>query len=169
MRTLESTGCAEVPLSREDAIISRRKGRTITGRKRRSSLLRIPGAAVFGFAVPAVFAGLLRLPRGVYLIPCWSGGDIGKSVRFRWLWGVGGALVAGVGIQSLITPLTGSPLPVVPGHATMHVTAVPCGSDSVIQLPPPLQNDRNRGTCRKMARSPEPDTVPCCFQKTSAA
>jgi len=45
-------------------------------------------------------------------------------------------VVAGVGIQSLITLLTGSPIPVVLGHTAMHVTAVLYGLDSVIQLPP---------------------------------
>ena len=64
-----------------------------------SYLLWVPAAAILGFAVPAVFAGLLHLPRNIYLVPYvvlistllygylrWSNINIGESVRYHWLW-----------------------------------------------------------------------------------
>jgi hypothetical protein len=45
-------------------------------------------------------------------------------------------VVVGVGIQSLLTLLTGSPIVVVLGHIAMHITAVLYGLNSVSQLPP---------------------------------
>lgn len=212
-------------------------------------LLWVPSAAILGFAVPAVFAGLLHLPRNIYLVPYvvligallysylrWSNINIGESVRYHWIWGIFGAILAGffgsrtvliqpsspppqglelgfsllwlgvvygaidalflsvlplsatwqaftalgwtkrwpgriaagalalvaslliiavyhlgypefrgsqvivvvvgVGIQSLLTLLTGSPIVVILGHIAMHITAVLYGLNSVSQLPP---------------------------------
>jgi hypothetical protein len=212
-------------------------------------LLWVPAAAFLGFVIPAVFAGLLRLPRNIYLIPYvglisallygylrWGKINIGESVRHHWIWGIVGAILAGlfasrtvlmqpsspspqglelgfsllwlgvvygaidglflsvlplsatwqaftalgwtnrwtgriaagvlalaasllviavyhlgypefrgpqvilvvvgVGIQSLLTLLTGSPIVVVLGHIAMHITAVLYGLNSVSQLPP---------------------------------
>jgi hypothetical protein len=207
----------------------------------------VPAAAGLGFIVPAVFAGLLRLPRELYLLPyvlligallygnaLWSVIDFGKSLLRHWPWGIAaGALagffgsrtvlmqpaspapgglellsslawlgvvygvvdalflsvlplstvwfglsglgwtrrwpgrvavsalaasllligvyhlgypefrglqvllvVAGVGVQSLLTLITGSPIAVVVGHVAMHITAVLYGFSSVSQLPP---------------------------------
>ncbi len=45
-------------------------------------------------------------------------------------------IIAGVGIQSLVCIITGSPLPAVLGHIAMHITAVWHGMESVAQLPP---------------------------------
>lgn len=214
-----------------------------------SYLLWVLAAAILGFAVPAVFAGLLHLPRNIYLVPYvvlisallygylrWSNINIGESVRYHWIWGIVGAILAGffgsrtvliqpsspspqglelvfsllwlglvygavdalflsvlplsatwqafaalgwtnrwagriaagvlalassllviavyhlgypefrgpqvilvvvgVGIQSLLTLLTGSPIVVVLGHIAMHITAVLYGLNSVSQLPP---------------------------------
>jgi len=65
-------------------------------------------AAVLGFLVAAVFAGLLRLPRNLYLIAYlvlvapffyafvrWSGLSIGELIRHNWVWGLVAAAVVG--------------------------------------------------------------------------
>jgi hypothetical protein len=209
----------------------------------------VPAAAILGFAVPAVFAGSLNLPRSLYLAPyvliigallysyCrWSNIDIMNSIRRHWPWGVAAGVlagffgsrtvlmqsssptpqfpelvfsivwlgivygavdalflsvlplsaawnafselgltrrwsgriaaavsalaaslvvigvyhlsypefrgpqvllvVAGVGVQSLLSLISGSPIAVVLGHIAMHVTAVFYGLNSVSQLPP---------------------------------
>jgi hypothetical protein len=66
----------------------------------------IVAAALLGFVISAVFAGLLRLPRSLYLIPyviCtgiflytyvrWSGLAIGDLLRHHWIWGLVGAVL----------------------------------------------------------------------------
>src|SRR5215208_7608045 len=66
----------------------------------------IAAAALFGFAISAIFAGALRLPRSIYLIPYvvlsglflyayvrWSGLAIGDLIRHNWIWGLVGALL----------------------------------------------------------------------------
>ncbi len=66
------------------------------------------GAAVLSFSIAAVFAGVLRLPRPIYLIPYlglvslffylytrWSAFDLGSFLRHNWYWGLLGALFAG--------------------------------------------------------------------------
>lgn len=69
----------------------------------------IVAAGVLGFAVSAFFAGLLRLPRNIFLIPYvglagsflyayvrWSGLSIGDLIRHNWLWGIVGAVLFSV-------------------------------------------------------------------------
>jgi hypothetical protein len=66
----------------------------------------IAAAALLGFTMSAVFAGILRLPRSLYLIPyvvftCaflyayvrWSGLAIGDLFRHHWIWGLVGAVL----------------------------------------------------------------------------
>jgi hypothetical protein len=71
-------------------------------------LLWIVAGGALGFAVAAVFAGLLRLPRTLFLVPYvvlvsaflygyarWSEVDIWDLVVRHWPWGVVGAAIAG--------------------------------------------------------------------------
>jgi hypothetical protein len=73
-----------------------------------SYLLWIPAAAVLGFAIAEIFAGLLQLPRSIYLIPYvalvglfsyaffrWSGLSLTELFRHNWVWGVVGAVLVG--------------------------------------------------------------------------
>ncbi len=66
------------------------------------------GAAALGLSIAALFAGVLRLPRPVYLIPYlglvslffylyirWSGFNLGRFLRHNWYWGLLGAVFAG--------------------------------------------------------------------------
>jgi hypothetical protein len=66
----------------------------------------VAAAALLGFAVSFIFAGVLRLPRNVYLIPyiafislflyafaIWSGLAMGDLIRHHWVWGLVGALL----------------------------------------------------------------------------
>ncbi len=68
-------------------------------------LLWIAAAGLLGFAIAGFFAGVLHLPRNVYLIPYvglvsaflysflrWSHISIGDLLRHKWIWGV----IAGV-------------------------------------------------------------------------
>jgi hypothetical protein len=61
----------------------------------------IVAAGVLGFAISGIFAGALRLPRNIYLIPYiglaglflyayarWSGLSIVNLLRHNWQWGV---------------------------------------------------------------------------------
>ena len=63
-------------------------------------LLWVPAAALIGFTIAEVFAGLLHLPRSIYLIPYvglvslflyaylrWSGLSITTLLRHNWVWG----------------------------------------------------------------------------------
>jgi len=63
-------------------------------------LLWVPAAALIGFTIAEVFAGLLHLPRSIYLIPYvglaslflyaylrWSGLSIIAMLRHNWVWG----------------------------------------------------------------------------------
>ncbi|HMB23913.1 MAG: hypothetical protein ACM33V_00960 [Chloroflexota bacterium] len=69
----------------------------------------IAAAALLGFLISAVFAGTLRLPRNIYLIPYvgfaslflyayvrWSGLDVGELIRHHWGWGLLGAVLLAV-------------------------------------------------------------------------
>ena len=69
----------------------------------------VAAAALLGFAVSLIFAGALRLPRNVYLIPYivfsslflyafakWSGLAIGDLIRHHWVWGLAGALLLAI-------------------------------------------------------------------------
>ena len=74
-----------------------------------SHLLLVPAAALLGFTIAEVFAGLLHLPRSIYLIPYvgltslflyaflrWSGLSIINLLSHNWVWGVIGAVVLGL-------------------------------------------------------------------------
>jgi len=69
----------------------------------------IPAAAVLGFAIARIFAGWLRLTRGIFLIPYviivsifmylyqrWSGLSVADLLRHNWIWGIVGALLVGL-------------------------------------------------------------------------
>jgi hypothetical protein len=71
-------------------------------------LLWIPAAALLGFTIAEIFAGLLHLPRDLYLIPYvtlvslflyafvrWSGISLTELFRHNWAWGVAGAVLVG--------------------------------------------------------------------------
>jgi hypothetical protein len=66
----------------------------------------VVAAGALGFALSMIFAGLLRLPRNLYLIPYigiaglffyayvrWSGLTISELIRHNWVWGLVGAIV----------------------------------------------------------------------------
>lgn len=74
-----------------------------------SYLLWVPAAALLGFAIAELFAGLLHLPRSIYLIPYvgfvglflyaflrWSGLSIIYLLRHNWVWGVIAAVLLGM-------------------------------------------------------------------------
>ncbi len=71
-------------------------------------LLWVGAAAVLGFAIAEIFAGLLHLPRSIYLIPYvglvalftyafvrWSHISVLEVVRHNWIWGLLGAVLLG--------------------------------------------------------------------------
>ncbi|RPI20987.1 MAG: hypothetical protein EHM70_25770 [Chloroflexota bacterium] len=73
-----------------------------------SYLIWILAAAVLGFAVSRIFAGWLRLPRAIFLIPYvvfvsifaygywqWSGLSVAELLVHNWIWGIIGALLFG--------------------------------------------------------------------------
>lgn len=73
-----------------------------------SYLLWLPAAALLGFAIAEIFADLLHLPRGLYLIPYvmlvslflygflrWSGISLIELFRHNWVWGIVGAVLVG--------------------------------------------------------------------------
>jgi len=80
-------------------------------------LVWIVAAAVLGFGMSAVFAGLLRLPRSLYLIPYvlftslfvyayirWSGLVVGELIRHHWVWGlVGAVLLAAFTVNNILS------------------------------------------------------------------
>jgi hypothetical protein len=87
-------------------------------------LLWIIAAAVFGFAVTAIFATLLHLPRALFVAPYvvlgtaflygyvrWSGVDIARGLRRHWAWGVTGAAVAGAFVVNNVLRQPASPAP----------------------------------------------------------
>jgi hypothetical protein len=66
----------------------------------------IAAAGLLGFALSMTFAGILRLPRNLYLIPYigisglffyayirWSGTSISELIRHNWVWGLVGAVL----------------------------------------------------------------------------
>jgi hypothetical protein len=72
-------------------------------------LLWVAAGGVLGFATAAVFAGLFRLPRALFLIPYvvlvgaflygyarWSQVDVRDLIVRHWPWGVAGAVIVGV-------------------------------------------------------------------------
>ncbi len=88
------------------------------------NLLWVLAAASVGFGVPAVFVGLFRLPRNIYLIPYvllvgtllwgyvrWSNLNAAGTLRHNWLWGLAGAVVAGVFASRTVLMQPASPAP----------------------------------------------------------
>ncbi len=85
--------------------------------------LWIAAAAVLGFAVSAIFAGVLHLPRSIYLIIYlllvapflyafvrWSHVSISDLLRHNWIWGVVVALLAGVFVvRNVLSQPTSAP------------------------------------------------------------
>ncbi len=79
-------------------------------------LLWVLAGAVLAFGTAAVFAGLLHLPRPLYLIPYvvlvgaflygyvrWSKPSLGRCMLYHWGWGVvGGVLVGIFAVQSVV-------------------------------------------------------------------
>lgn len=77
----------------------------------------IAAAALLGFLVSVIFAGGLRLPRNVYLIPYvafvslflyayarWSGLALGNLIRHQWIWGVvGGVLLSAFTVNNILS------------------------------------------------------------------
>lgn len=72
-------------------------------------LVWVVAAGVLGFAISTIFAGILRLPRNVYLIPYiglsalflyayvrWSGLSIAELFQHNWVWGLVGAMLLAV-------------------------------------------------------------------------
>lgn len=80
-------------------------------------LLWILVAAVLGFGIGAVFAGVLHLPRNIYLIPYvamvglllyafvrWSGLSVMELLRKHWVWGVvGGIPLAAFTVNNIVS------------------------------------------------------------------
>lgn len=80
-------------------------------------LVWIAAAGLLGFAISFVFAGLLRLPRTLYLVPYvllsglflyaflrWSGLSLAELIRHNWAWGlVGAALFAVFTVKNVLS------------------------------------------------------------------
>jgi hypothetical protein len=89
-----------------------------------ANVVWIIAVAALAFAVSAVFAGLLRLPRTLFLVPyvgfvglflCtfvrWSGLDIGDRIRHQWVWGLVAAVVLAVFTVNNVVSQPKSPRP----------------------------------------------------------
>ncbi|MEW6669345.1 MAG: CPBP family glutamic-type intramembrane protease [Thermodesulfobacteriota bacterium] len=87
-------------------------------------LVWVLAGALLGMAVAAVFAGVLRLPRNLYLVPYvvlvsaflwgyvrWSGVDLDHLIRDRRGWGLLGAVVVGAFVVSSVLRQPSSPTP----------------------------------------------------------
>ncbi len=87
-------------------------------------LLWVLGGAGLGMGVAAVFAGILRLPRSIYLLSYtllagaylyaymrWSEIDVCQLIRHRWVWGlIGGAVIGVFGVWTVLQqPLSPAP------------------------------------------------------------
>ncbi|HLO31202.1 MAG TPA: hypothetical protein VK249_18780 [Anaerolineales bacterium] len=85
-------------------------------------ILWVPAAALIGFAIAAIFAGVLHLPRSIYLIPYvglvslffyaflrWSGLSVINLLRHNWVWGVVGAVLLGMWTVNNILSQPASP------------------------------------------------------------
>ncbi len=79
-------------------------------------------AAVLGFAVSSLFAGILRLPRQTYLIPYlvvvatfvyafarWSKINVGELLGHNWIWGLVLAVLAGIFVVRNVLSQPASP------------------------------------------------------------
>ena len=97
-------------------------------------LLWVLAAAVLGFAVAAIFAGLLHLPRSLYLVVYvvfvsaflygyirWSEINVKGLFRYHWLWGIIAAAVV-------------SPLIVIFGVLPQPASSAPQGLELVFDL-----------------------------------
>jgi hypothetical protein len=87
--------------------------------------LWVVAAGVLGFAVPAIFSGMLEMPRNWFLVPYfaimvpflyayirWTGVDIGQAIRHRWIWGVaGGGVIGAFMVMNIINNETASARP----------------------------------------------------------
>ncbi len=84
----------------------------------------IVAAGLLGFAISFIFAGVLRLPRSLYLIPYigfsglflyafvrWGRLSIGELIRQQWIWGVVGAVLLAVFTINNILSQPASPRP----------------------------------------------------------
>ncbi len=82
--------------------------RSMVARPWPTHLLWVAAAAVLGFAIAEIFAGLLHLPRSIYLIPYvglvalftyafvrWSHISVLDVLGHNWVWGVVGAVLVG--------------------------------------------------------------------------
>ena len=84
----------------------------------------IVAAGLLGFAISTFFAGMLRLPRNIYLVPYigftslflyayvkWSGLSISNLIRQHWYWGlIGGVLFALFTVKNvLLQPASARP------------------------------------------------------------
>jgi hypothetical protein len=82
-------------------------------------------AAVLGFAVPALFSGLLEMPRNWFLVPHfaitvpflyfyfrWIGINVGEALRHRLLWGmIIGAVLSAFAVMNIVNNEPASPRP----------------------------------------------------------
>jgi hypothetical protein len=91
-----------------DASIVGGSARSLVARPWATHLLWVAAAAVLGFGVAQIFAGLLHLPRSIYLIPYvalvslfvyafgrWSNVSVLELLRHNWIWGAVGAVLIG--------------------------------------------------------------------------
>jgi hypothetical protein len=82
----------------------------------------IVAAALLGFAITAIFAGMFRLPRGIFLVVYlalaapflyafmrWSSISIGELIRHNWMWGLGAAVLVGAFLVRNILSQPASP------------------------------------------------------------
>lgn len=87
-------------------------------------LLWVIAGGVLGFGVAAVFAGLLGLPRTLFLVPYavlvsaflygyvrWSGIDVRDLILHHWPWGLVGAVIIGAFVVKNVLSQPASPRP----------------------------------------------------------
>jgi hypothetical protein len=85
-------------------------------------MLWVLAAGVLGFVTPALFVGMLRLPRPVFLVVYagisaaflfgyyrWSRADLGQALRHQWLWGLAGAVLVGLFVVKNVLSQPASP------------------------------------------------------------
>ena len=84
----------------------------------------VAGLAILGFMVPAVFVGILQLPRSLYLVfyfgllgaflygyVRWSALDVRKRVAEHWIWGLVVGVLLSVFTVNTVLIQPGSPAP----------------------------------------------------------
>ncbi len=119
VQTLESPIITEGPRSVTAA------GPFVSHRSWGAYALWIAGAGVLGFAISAFFAGVLQLPRPIFLVPYvavvlaflyayarWSQLDLHRAALRNWRWGLIGAVVVGVlGVNDVVSqPASSAPV-----------------------------------------------------------